>query len=235
MTELEPAGGEHAAISDEFADAMAGSVAGAAVRRAVTVAWMAVLLGLSLQLLLMGLALGLGAGWPGLAILGEFAQGVSWAVLVCIGLAAGTVAARGRALAMGVLGLVSGPVAWGLAKGVQRTVQAATGLAPAGLDAMFYLVCAVRGVEYAVLGAMLGYLSQREVTRLPAFLWLGAAVGAVTAAAMIALNLWRAAEAGMPLPLARLAGIAVNELVFPIGCALVICLALRMRRLAGLH
>ncbi|MBS7544804.1 hypothetical protein [Ancylobacter oerskovii] len=235
MTDMDPVGGGHAAISDDYAEGIVDSIAAEAVRRAVTVAWMAVLLGLAVQLLMIALNLGLGAGWPGVALLGDVAQGVSWAILVCIGLAVGTVASRDRALVMGLLGLVSGPVAWGLAKGAQRTVQAAMDLAPAGVDLFFLAVCAAKGVEYAVLGALLGHLSQHEVTRIRSYLVLGTLVGIAAAATLTGLNLWRAAQAGTALPAARLIGLAVNEFVFPIGCALVICMALRMKRLVGLR
>ncbi|GAB4071857.1 hypothetical protein KHC28_16350 [Ancylobacter sonchi] len=235
MTDMDPIGGGPAAISDDYAEGIAGSIAAEAVQRAVRVAWMAVLLGIAVQLMTIVLALGFGAGWPGVAVLADFAQGVSWAILVCIGLAVGTVAGRDRSLVMGVLGLLSGPVAWGLAKGAQRTVQAALGLTPAGIDGFFYLVCAIRGAEYAALGALLGYLSQREVTGIRSYLLLGAVVGLAAAAAMTGLNLWRAAQTGATIPTARLIGAAVNELVFPIGCALVICMALRMKRLVGLQ
>ncbi|GLK85744.1 hypothetical protein [Ancylobacter defluvii] len=235
MTDMDPVGGGHAAISDDYTEGIVGSIAAEAVRRAVMVAWMAVLLGILVQLLMIALNLGLGTGWPGVAVLGDVAQGVSWAVLVCIGLAVGTVAGRDRALVMGLLGLVSGPVAWGLAKGAQRTVQSAMDLTPAGIDLFFYLVCAIKGVEYAALGAVLGYLSQHEVTRIRSYFLLGVAVGVLAAGAMTGLSLWRAAQLGTAVAPARLIGTAVNEFVFPIGCALVICMALRMKRLVGLR
>ncbi|WP_029355111.1 hypothetical protein [Bosea sp. 117] len=235
MSDMDPAGAEHAAISDDYTEGLIGSIAGEALRRAVMVAWMSVLLGIVIQLLLMAVRLGLGEAWPGVAIIGEFAHGVSWAMLVCIGLAVGTVAGRDRTLVMGLLGLISGPVAWGVAKGVQRTVQSATGVTPSEVDGFFYIACAIKGVEYAVLGAALGYMSMHAVTRIRSYMLLGAAVGLAAATAVVTLNVWRAGHGGAPLLPVRLAGTALNEFIFPVGCALVICMALRMKRLVGLQ
>jgi hypothetical protein len=60
------------------------------------VAWLAILLGLVLQLALLLVAAGFGtAPSPG-PLLSETLKTVSWSLLVCVGVALGRVAAKGR-------------------------------------------------------------------------------------------------------------------------------------------
>lgn len=222
-------------VSNDAAEAVVSTLDVSAVRIALGAAWGSVLVGLVLQFLVSLGRSAAGADWPGIAVLAEAAQSVSWAVLVCVGLAIGTVAARSRSLVMGAIGAVSGPLAWGLAKGVQRGVQALLGVAVDQLTPFFYLVCLIKGVEYAVLGAALGGLTSRAGARLRAYLSLGLAVGLAAAGLMLALQSWNAAQAGAALPLPKAVGIAVGELMFPICCSLVIWVSASLKRVVGVR
>ncbi|MBV9989889.1 MAG: hypothetical protein JOZ72_01235 [Alphaproteobacteria bacterium] len=182
-----------------------------------------------MQLVVFAVRLAAGMKLGGAAILADMTQGVSWAVIVCLGVAIGVSAERSRALLGGVLGAISGPIGWGIAKSLQRIVQAATGAAIDQFTPLFFLLTAVKGVEYLILGWALGRLADRKDTRLRDYALPGAVLGVVTGMAVIALNLWHG-----PMPLPKILGLAASELTFPIGCALVIYAPVHMRRFAGL-
>src|SRR5215510_9932669 len=75
-------------------------------------AWMAILLGLLVQLAVFGAKTGAGAKVPGLQLVVDIASGVAWSVIVCGGVAIGTVASKSAPALMGVLGLISAPLAF---------------------------------------------------------------------------------------------------------------------------
>jgi hypothetical protein len=81
------------------------------------VAWLSVLLGLGMEALLLLLAASSGFV-PQLAeIVAASVQKVSWAVIVCTGIAIGTtVSSALRAPLMGILGLLAAPVAFHVAR-----------------------------------------------------------------------------------------------------------------------
>jgi hypothetical protein len=195
------------------------------VRTILHVAWLAVLLGVGIEITVVVARLALGTTVPWATFVAELAQQVSWAFVVCIGVAIGTMAASARALVSGLLGLISGPLGWGFAKAVQRVVQAMLGTAPDQIGSFFYLVCAIKGVEYLILGAALGHLSEKQTHDWRPYAGLGACLGLAAAAVMIALNLWH----GTPMNSAKLVGLALSEFLFPIGCALVIFAPLRIK------
>lgn len=198
--------------------------------RLLTVIWMAIALGVLLQLAVLATRTAAGAPFPGLKWLPDLLNGVTWAVLVCAGVVLGTVAARARSAAMGLLGLISAPVGFSAAKGLQRALQALMDAPVDKITPAVYALCAMKAVEYACLGALLGWLLGRPNAGLRSFVLAGAATGLVFGGA----NVWitaHLAKAKFP----ALAGAAVNELVFPIGCAVVIYLATAtIRRLGAL-
>jgi hypothetical protein len=195
-----------------------------ALRAALTAAWLAVALGLIVQGLIVIARLLAGGTANPLAFLASVGQGITWSVLVCGGVALGTVAGKARSVAMGVIGLLAGPVAWGLAKGVQKALQSLMGLPQDRLDGFFLLITGLKGVEYAILGAALGFMVGKPWARLPAFAGLGLATGFVFAAIVIQLTIYHG-----PTKMPALIGTGVNEIVFPVGCALVIYAVQRLR------
>ena len=70
------------------------------------IAWLAIALGLLLQLALLLVAAGFGAVAGSRAPLAETLRTVSWSLLVCVGVALGRVAAKGRVPLEGVTGLL---------------------------------------------------------------------------------------------------------------------------------
>ena len=84
------------------------------------VAWLAIALGVLLQLALLLVAAGFGKGISPRPVLAETLKTVSWSLLVCVGVALGRVAAKGRLPLEGVTGLLAAPVALTAANTVQK-------------------------------------------------------------------------------------------------------------------
>jgi hypothetical protein len=233
--EMKPAAlAAEASVSDGIIPDDDGSFADHAVRRALAVAWMAVLAGLAVQILVLVGRLGAGGSFVGAQFLATMAQGISWSVLVCGAVAVGTVAGKARAAITGLIGLIAGPAAWGAAKGVQKGVQSMLGVAQDPINNFFLTVSAIKGVEYAVLGAALGYMVGKKWANLPAHLALGLAVGSLFGALFVTMTINFTIASGKPLALPAIVGQSINELVFPVGCALVIYAVQRLRRRVGL-
>jgi hypothetical protein len=191
-----------------------------AVSRVLTVVWMAIMLGIIVQVPVLLGKTSAGAPFPGLKWLPDLLNGVTWSVFVCAGVVLGSVAARARTAIMGVLGLISAPIAFSLAKGLQRGVQSAMDAPVDKITPALFMICGVKAVEYACLGAAVGWLLGRSNARAIHFALAGAAAGVVFGS----VTVWITATLAKAKPPA-LVGAAINELIFPIGCALVIDLA----------
>ena len=150
----------------------------------------------------------------------DLAQKVSWSLFVCVGLALGTTVAKARPGVMGLLGLISAPLGFSVARAAHKGVSHALGLAAAPGSASLLVVGGLKALEYGVLGAVLGALSRKGR---PASLWShlgsGTAVGLTFGTAIIAVLTSAAAK---PPTLLDLAVRGLNELLFPIGCSLVL-------------
>ena len=101
----------------------------AAVRRVIAVAWLSILLGLLMQGLLLIGKVSVGP-WPVYSkIFLNLVQGVTWSFFVCAGVGLGTTVAKSKAYLGGVVGMVAGPLAMGIAKGTQKLVGSILGVA----------------------------------------------------------------------------------------------------------
>jgi hypothetical protein len=186
------------------------------------VAWLAILLGLLLQLAVLLVAVGFGtAPSPG-PLLAETLKTVSWSLLVCVGVALGRVAAKGRVPLEGVTGLLAAPVALTAANTVQKGVAEAVNAAgvPAGPAPLWVL--AIKAAEYGCLGLALNWVGRRAWHSALGHLAVGLMVGVVFGGMFLMVVVQSA-----PTPLATPALLArgVNELLFPVGCALVVFIA----------
>jgi hypothetical protein len=186
------------------------------------VAWLAILLGLLLQLTMLLVAAGLGAATSSRTLLAETFKTVSWSLLVCVGVALGRVAAKGRLPLEGVTGLLAAPLALTAANAVQKGVAEAVDAAgvPAGPAPVWVL--AIKAAEYACLGLALEWIGQRAwhsaLGHLAVGLMTGVVFGGVFLAAVVQ-------SAPTPLSTPSLLARGVNELLFPVGCALVVFIA----------
>jgi hypothetical protein len=183
-------------------------------------AWLAILLGLAMEVLLLLFAAGFGL-LPNLnPIVADLVKQLSWSVFVCVGLAFGTAASKLRAPVMGLLGLLAAPLAFTLARTLHKGMLealAVAGVAPSGPSLL--LVALIKGAEYGFLGAALGWVGHRRWGGMAAHAAVGLVAGVFFGGAMMALKASAAAE---PLPTADLVCQGVNELLFPVGCSLVI-------------
>lgn len=194
--------------------------------RMLTIAWLAVILALIVQVLIVVAKLGVGAPFPGLRWLPDVLGGIAWALIVCAGVGLGVAAGEGRKAVMGVLGLISAPLGFLAAKSIQRAVGALLEAPVDTITPLFYATVAVRALQYAVLGAALGWLLSRKDARLMSF----ALAGFLTGLVFGGLTLWLNLTIGQP-KLPQLAALVVNEFLFPVGCAVVIYLASRAGKL----
>jgi FtsH-binding integral membrane protein len=190
--------------------------------KVIRVAWLSVGLGLALEILLLILAaLSNSGGDSPKPFIADVVQKVSWSFIVCIGLALGTTASKSRPAAMGFLGLISAPLGFAIARALHKGVGQAIGMAAStGGGASPYVLAVLKAVEYGVLGAVLGWLTRRAGgASLGLHAGTGAAVGIVFGGAIIAVLVQAAAG---PPSAVDLTAKGINEVLFPIGCSLVL-------------
>ena len=199
-------------------------------RMMLHVAWMSIGLGILLQILTNVVAKLAGASIPELGVwLRDASQKVSWSTMVCLGVALGTAASKARVAWSGAAGLLAAPAAFVSAKAVQKAVGSAVGASAAASSSLvFWSVLALKGGQYAVFGAVIAWVASRRWGGLWAHVGIGAASGATFGMAAWAVAVF-AAEKRPATP--QMLGQAASELVFPVGCALVLYFA---GRLSGL-
>jgi hypothetical protein len=186
------------------------------------VAWLAILLGLLLQLTMLLVAAGLGAATSSRTLLAETLKTVSWSLLVCVGVALGRVAGKGRLPLEGITGVLAAPLALTAANAVQKGVAEAVDAAgvPAGPAPVWVL--AIKATEYGALGLALEWIGQRAWHSALGHLGIGLLVGAVFGGLFLAVAVQ---SAPTPLSTPALLAKGLNELLFPVGCALVVFIA----------
>ena len=188
------------------------------------VAWLAVLLGLVMEALLVLLALSF-RSLPGLGTaVADLARSVSWSVIVCAGLAIGTSVSQLRAPLMGLLGLLAAPAAFTVARSVHQSAEqilTVSGTASVSQVSLVVIVL-LKGIEYGCLGVALGWIGQRPWGGALAHIAAGLTMGVVFGGAIVFITYSAAPE---PLSAAQVLSLCVNEVVFPVGCALVLFVA----------
>ncbi len=186
----------------------------------VRVAWMSIGLGIAFEIMLLVLAALSGtAGESGRPALADLAQKISWSFLVCVGLAFGTAARKIREVVMGGLGFLAAPLAFVAAKAIHKGLGQALGTIAPGAPFTFpLLIAGLKALEYGALGALLGYASQRNKS-----LAFHATAGIATGLTFGVLLIWAGVRAQPgPVGAVDLASRGINEILFPLGCSLVI-------------
>jgi hypothetical protein len=182
------------------------------------VVWLAILLGLAME----GLLLLLGSGFgefvglrPGVA---DLVKNVTWSVFVCGGLAVGKTLSKIHLPAMGLLGFLAAPTAFEVSRVFHKgTLEALA--ASGGADELSpLLVALIKGLEYGCLGMALAWLGRRP--------WGGAfahaAAGLVLGLIFGGLILWLLLGSSPQPPAAEIFSRGMNEVLFPVGCSLVL-------------
>lgn len=130
---------------------------------------------------------------------------------------------------MGLLGLVAGPIAFGVARSLHQATAEALDVAPAaGASGTLIAVAVLKGLEYGALGLLIGYIGRQTWGDLKAHLGTGLALGVVFGGAIVAVT--ASATAG---PTSSLVPQLVNEVAFPMGCALVLYVSAAVARHAA--
>jgi hypothetical protein len=185
-----------------------------------TLAALAALLGCAVEAVLLAVAAGFGGVSSPRPFVADLARQLTWSVLVSVGVGVGArlgaVTPRPRPALGGLVGLLVAPAAWLLARALHQAVGSALGLAAAAADPAVALVAALKAAQYALLAMALGWLGRRPDPPLRAYALTGAAAGALCGGLTLAL----AASAAPAAP--ALAGRAAEELLFPVGLALIV-------------
>jgi hypothetical protein len=186
-------------------------------RTLLRVAWLAIALGLAMEglLLLLGSSFGELIGVK--SIVADLAKNLSWSLFVCTGLAVGTAASQARAPAMGLMGLLAAPVAFEASRVVHKGTLEALEISGSG-DTSPVLVAVIKGFEYGCLGLAVGWLGRRPWGGAVAHAAAGLAVGLVFGGAIVALTV----PPGAQMSDADVVSRGVNEVLFPLGCSLVL-------------
>jgi hypothetical protein len=186
------------------------------------VAWLAILLGLLLQLALLLVAAGFGTVTGPQPLLAETSKTVSWSLLVCVGVALGRVVAKGRVPLEGATGLLAAPLALTAANTLQKGVAEALNVTDAAVGPAPLWVLAIKAAEYACLGLALGWIGRRAWGSALGHAGAGLVTGIIFGGAFLTIIIQ---SAPTPLSTPSLLARGVNELLFPIGCALVVFIA----------
>jgi hypothetical protein len=185
------------------------------------VAWLAILLGLGIEVLLLVLGGALGDVLGLRPLVADLVRNVTWSVFVCAGLAVGTAVVKARVPLMGFMGLISAPLAFEASRVMHKgTLEAlaATGEIASGGTSTF-LVALIKGVEYGCLGLIIGWVGTRPWGGALAHVAAGLAIGLVFGGALLTVAYASAPE---PLATADMVSRGLNEILFPVGCALVL-------------
>jgi hypothetical protein len=204
------------APAQQGTSAAASSNLGATLLR---VAWLAILLGMAMEGILLVLSAGLGDLLGLGSIVAELARNVSWSVLVCLGLSVGKAVQSARVQVMGLLGFLVAPAAFEISRVIHKgAIQALAISGSAGEDLSPFLLALTKGLEYGCLGLALGWVSQRPWGGAMAHMAVGFVVGAVFGGIVIALLAASGPEVSATILLSR----GVTEVLFPVGCSLVL-------------
>ena len=199
----------------------------------VRVAWLAILLGFAMEILILLPQAGFGV-LPGLeSVLKDLAGRVTWSTLVCAGLAAGTAASRARAPLMGLFGLLAAPIAFHLSRALQQGVAKTVEEVAAGVSfgsQPLLILALLKAVEYGCLGVTIGWIGGRPWGGALAHAAVGLGVGILFGGAIVSFTYYTAPE---PLTTADLFSRSINEVLFPVGCSLVLYTATALGKRVG--
>jgi len=183
------------------------------------VAWLAIGLGMAMEGTLLLLSAGFGNFLGLRAIVADLARNVSWSLLVCVGLSVGTAVQKARVPVTGFLGLLAAPAAFEISRVVHKgAIQALAISGSAGDELSPFLLALIKGLEYGCLGLALGWVSQRPWGGAAAHMAVGFVVGSIFGGTVIALL----AASGPEVSATSLVPRGVTEMLFPVGCSLVL-------------
>jgi hypothetical protein len=178
---------------------------------------------------LMQLALLVFSGLTPLApFVAEMSQKISWATIVCVGIAVGGAAARSIPAAGGLAGLIAAPLGFVGAKVVHKSLTQALAAGPVAEQptVLFVTLIILKALEYGILGYILSRFVAKK-KRYLLFLGTGLLLGLITCPAILTATITLSAK--VP-PTPKLLALGANELLFPLGCSTVVFVAAALTR-----
>jgi len=170
---------------------------------------MAVLLGIAMELITLA-----ARGSSTATLVRDTVGKIAWSSIVCFGVAVGAASsAKLRARSMAVAGFLSAPAAFAIARIVQKALSQAMGSA-SGSTRDVVLLALLKTLEYGGFGLVTGWLSSEGMSRVHYY----AVAGAITGIYFGGLITVVAAAGGT----VKVLPLALNEMLFPIGCAMVL-------------
>jgi len=185
---------------------------------------LALALGLVMLLLLIGLLAGSAESWAAYVV--DAVQKVPWAFFVCAGLAVGFRLAKGSTIGAVLAGALAAPAASLMSHGMAEAAHALMFDAGELGGPPPYIVALVRGCEYALLVLAIGWLARRSWSGVRDHALLGLIIGLVFGAVVFGVSNWQSPP---KITTAVLVAGIINEVLFPVGCALILY---RVRELA---
>jgi hypothetical protein len=132
---------------------------------------------------------------------------------------------------MGVLGLLAAPVAFIVSRSLHQGAVKTLEIAGSGADAPPVLFLAVlKAVEYACLGVAISWIGERAWGGLTAHVAAGLLIGLIFGGTIVGLAYQMSPG---PLATAALVSRGANEILFPVGCSLVLFAATAMGERVG--
>jgi hypothetical protein len=182
------------------------------------VVWISIGLGIGMEVLLLLTAAAFGSAQSVKPFIAELTQKITWSFIVCVGLAIGRLASKAHVTLAGLVGLISAPLGFEVARAVHRGAAQALDLTVAGpAGIVLVAIVLVKTIEYGLLGLAIAWSASRRRFGVPGHVGLGLLFGFVFGGASLALT-----SGGGPVSPAVLAAWVINELLFPVGCALVL-------------
>ncbi len=186
----------------------------------LNIAWLSVLLGIFMELILLAVAAGFNVQIKAPVVITDSVSKVSWATIVCIGLGIGAAASKMKHKFMGLAGIIAAPIAFHLAKFLQETAALILALTlPALSGPSPILVAVIKGIQYGTLGYLLDGLSMNNDFNIYKHIFSGFITGIVFGGILIYLSVTMSLS---PVPIATIVSKSLNEIIFPIGCSLVL-------------
>ena len=182
-------------------------------------AWLAIALGFAIEALILGSVALAGGTLTAKPFTADLVQKVSWSFFVCVALAVARTASRATGVVMGIAGLLAAPAGFAIARGLHKGASQALGLVAATAPGPSPLIVAgIKGLQYAVLGLVIGWIAKKTWGGVAAHAGVGLASGLLFGGPLLALTF----QAMPQLTAAAIVARSVNELFFPVGCALVL-------------
>ncbi|TKT80321.1 hypothetical protein [Aquamicrobium sp. LC103] len=193
-------------------------------RRVAFISLAAIALGFVMQAVIFVAKLASGAAIPAAQLFVDIAQGITWSLLVCVGVGTATSISKARPAMAGLLSMLVAPAALAVARASQKIM--ASLVEAAGQPAVLSVatISTLKALEYGLLGWLLARLVQRGSASALPYISVGALIGLTFGTAISVLTYRVAVAKGTPPQLPAVVSTSINEIIFPVGCAFVIYL-----------